>query len=243
MLELSTPARSVLGPDLPLIDDGVTVEQLLAHRSGIGDYLDEEAGTEVADYVMPVPVHELASTEDYLAVLDGYPSKFAPGERFAYSNGGYVILALIAERTSGASFPELVAQRVCRPAGMMDTELRRASRADRAPPRRMRWRVADERLPSPGEGQRRRWNLLDGGRHPRSVARVRSRFGSSRPSGLRRCCARAASCQDSRCATAWAFGCTPRPTPSSWRLRRRGLVPFAARSPRTRDGDGDLEHD
>ena len=50
---------------------------------------------------MPVPVHELATTEDYLAVLDGHPSKFAPGERFAYCNGGYVVLALIAERTSG----------------------------------------------------------------------------------------------------------------------------------------------
>ena len=41
-LELTTTARSVLGDDLPLIDDGVTIEHLLAHRSGIGDYLDEE---------------------------------------------------------------------------------------------------------------------------------------------------------------------------------------------------------
>ncbi len=126
VLELSTPARSVLGRDLPLIDDGVTIEQLLAHRSGIGDYLDEEAGFEVADYVMPVPVHELATTEDYLAVLDGHASKFAPGERFAYSNGGFVVLALIAERRSGVPFHELVEQRICRPAGMMDTEYLRS---------------------------------------------------------------------------------------------------------------------
>ena len=41
-LELSTTARSVLGADLPLIHDEVTVEHLLAHRSGIGDYLDED---------------------------------------------------------------------------------------------------------------------------------------------------------------------------------------------------------
>src|SRR6266508_2179418 len=34
VLELSTPARSVLGSDLPVIDDGVTVEHLLSHRSG-----------------------------------------------------------------------------------------------------------------------------------------------------------------------------------------------------------------
>jgi CubicO group peptidase (beta-lactamase class C family) len=41
-LKMSTTARSVLGMDLPLIDDEVTVEHLLAHRSGIGDYFDEE---------------------------------------------------------------------------------------------------------------------------------------------------------------------------------------------------------
>jgi CubicO group peptidase (beta-lactamase class C family) len=125
VLELSTPARSVLGRDLPLIDDRVTVEHLLSHRSGIGDYLDEEA-VEIEDYVMPVPVHELATTEDYLAVLDGHPSTFAPGERFAYCNGGFVVLALIAERAGGVSFHELVEGRVCRPAGMVDTEFLRS---------------------------------------------------------------------------------------------------------------------
>lgn len=126
VLELSTPVRSVLGRDLPLIDDGVTIEQLLAHRSGIGDYLDEEAGFEIADYVMTFANHELATTEDYLAVLDGHSTKFAPGERFAYSNGGYVALALVAERVSGVPFHELVEQRVCQPAGMMDTEFLRS---------------------------------------------------------------------------------------------------------------------
>jgi CubicO group peptidase (beta-lactamase class C family) len=126
VLEASTTARSVLGPDLPLIDDEVTVEQLLAHRSGIGDYFDEDAAHPITDYVLPVPVHELATTEQYLAVLDGHPSKFGPGERFSYCNGGYVVLALIAERTSGTPFPELVNQRVCGPAGMRDTEFLRS---------------------------------------------------------------------------------------------------------------------
>jgi CubicO group peptidase (beta-lactamase class C family) len=40
MLELGTTARSLLGKYLPLIANDVTIEQLLAHRSGIGDYLD-----------------------------------------------------------------------------------------------------------------------------------------------------------------------------------------------------------
>jgi len=78
-LRLSTTARSVLGKDLPLIGDDVTIEHLLAHRSGIGDYVDEEAGYDITDYVMPVPVHELATTQQYLAVLDGHPAKFPAG--------------------------------------------------------------------------------------------------------------------------------------------------------------------
>jgi CubicO group peptidase (beta-lactamase class C family) len=125
-LELATTARSVLGGDLPLIDDAVTVEQLLAHRSGIGDYFDEDAGGEITDYVLPVPVHRLAETEEYLEVLDGFPTKFAPDERFSYCNGGFVVLALIAERAGGAPFRDLVAQRVCEPAGMTDTAFLRS---------------------------------------------------------------------------------------------------------------------
>jgi len=125
-LALTTTARSVLGRDLPLVGDAVTVEHLLAHRSGIGDYLDEEADYEVTDYVMPVPVHELATTEQYLRVLEGHPARFAPNEEFSYCNGGYVLLALMAERATGASFHDLVDQRVCVPAGMRDTAFLRS---------------------------------------------------------------------------------------------------------------------
>jgi CubicO group peptidase (beta-lactamase class C family) len=88
--------------------------------------IEEGVLFELEDYVLPVPVHELATTEDYLAVLDGYPTKFAPGERFTYCNGGYVVLALVAERASGVPFHELVEQRVCRPAGLTDTEFLRS---------------------------------------------------------------------------------------------------------------------
>src|ERR1700751_3262171 len=50
-----TTARSVLGDDLPLIDDRVTVEQLLSHRSGIGDYLDETDIAGPTDYPTITP--------------------------------------------------------------------------------------------------------------------------------------------------------------------------------------------
>ncbi len=117
LLSLSTTARQVLGTDLPLIADDVTIEHLLSHRSGIGDYLDEDE-LDSEDYPMPVSVHRLVTTEDFLPILDGYPTKFPAGERFSYCNGGFVVLALIAERVAGRSYQDLVGELVCSPAGM-----------------------------------------------------------------------------------------------------------------------------
>jgi CubicO group peptidase (beta-lactamase class C family) len=120
-LPLTTPVRELLGSDLPLVHDRVTVEHLLSHRSGIGDYLDESAGHQIDDYVMTVPVHQLADSSDYLKVLDEHPQRFAPGERFAYNNAGFVLLAILAERAAGTAFVGLVQQLVCTPANMVDT--------------------------------------------------------------------------------------------------------------------------
>jgi CubicO group peptidase (beta-lactamase class C family) len=124
-LSLGTTARSLLGADLPLVADDVTVEHLLAHRSGIGDYLDEH-DLEVTDYVLSVPVHRLTTTAAYLPLLDGHPTVFAADERFAYNNGGYVLLALLAERATGEDFHDLVRTLVTEPAGMVDTAFLRS---------------------------------------------------------------------------------------------------------------------
>jgi len=119
-LRFDTTARSLLGDDLPSIADEVTVELLLAHRSGIGDYLDEQEW-EVTDVVMPVSVHRLVEMEDFVGILDGFPMAFPPDERFAYCNGGFVVLAVLAERAAGMPYRELVRTRVCEPAALTDT--------------------------------------------------------------------------------------------------------------------------
>jgi CubicO group peptidase (beta-lactamase class C family) len=118
VLGLDTLARSLLGDDLPLVDDAVTVEQLLCHRSGIGDYLDESQLESDTDYVLPVPVHTLDTAESYLAVLGGFPQAFAPGSDFAYCNGAFCVLALLAERAAGEPFHDLVRRAVVEPAGL-----------------------------------------------------------------------------------------------------------------------------
>ncbi|MEU3642172.1 serine hydrolase domain-containing protein [Lentzea sp. NPDC034063] len=124
-LALDTTARSLLGDDLPLIADDVTVEHLLTHTSGIGDYLDEEGDWQVDDYVMGA-AHLLTTTEAFLPLLDGHPTKFKAGERFSYCNGGYAVLALLAERAGGQGYHDLVRSRVLGPAGMTRTDFLRS---------------------------------------------------------------------------------------------------------------------
>ncbi|MEU4669338.1 serine hydrolase domain-containing protein [Amycolatopsis sp. NPDC023774] len=114
LLTLSTRVCSLLGADLPLIDDEVTVEHLLAHRSGIGDYFDEDAEP-------PAQPQSFTSAAAYLPALDGFPQRFPPDSRFEYSNGGFAVLALLAERAAGEPFADLVRSRVTEPAGMAHT--------------------------------------------------------------------------------------------------------------------------
>lgn len=123
-----TTLRSLLPDALPMVDPAVTIELLLGHTSGVGDYLDEEEFDDVDDYVMGVPVHRLAAPTDYLPLLDGHPQRTAPGSRFAYNNGGYVMLSIAAEVAGGRSFYDLVQERVLDPAAMVDTAFERSDR-------------------------------------------------------------------------------------------------------------------
>ena len=120
-LRLDTPARALLGRDLPLVDDGVTVAHLLSHRSGIGDYLDESVQDDMTAYVMPIPVHRMATPDEYLVALDGHPQVSPPGAQFAYNNAGYVVLAVLVERAAGTPYHQLVDELVVRPAGLTHT--------------------------------------------------------------------------------------------------------------------------
>ena len=120
-IALSTTARSLLGTDLPLVDSGVTVEHLLAHRSGIGDYLDETLLDDVEVWPFELASDALMTTPDYLPLLDGRPQTFAPGTRFAYCNGGYVLLASLCERVAGTPYVELVQRHVLEPADLRST--------------------------------------------------------------------------------------------------------------------------
>jgi len=127
-LRPETTLRSLLPTALTAVDPAVTIEQLLGHTSGVGDYLDEDELDDVDDYVMTEPVHRLDAPMHYLPAIDGRPQKSAPGSMFAYSNGGYVMLSIAIEIATGRSFYDLVQERVLGPAGMLETGFERSDR-------------------------------------------------------------------------------------------------------------------
>lgn len=127
---LDTTLRSVVGDILPLVDPSVTIEHLLGHSSGAGDYLDEASIGDIDDYLLAVSPHMLVQPTDYVDLMDALPQVFEPGERFAYNNGGYVMLAIVVELITG-SFHEAVAERVLKPAGMTNAGF---FRSDDLPP-------------------------------------------------------------------------------------------------------------
>jgi CubicO group peptidase (beta-lactamase class C family) len=118
-----------LGEDLfPGVDPGVTIQHLLGHTSGVGDYLDEEALGDVDEYVLPIPVHRLAAPMDYLALVAGIPQRTPPGTAFRYNNGAYVMLSVAVELATGRSFYDVVDERVLSRASMDETAFVRSDR-------------------------------------------------------------------------------------------------------------------
>lgn len=117
-LAFETRIADLVSEDLPAIDPAVTIEQLLGHTSGVGDYLDEEELDDVDDHILDVPVHHLEGPVDYLPLLNRYPQVDPPGTRFVYNNSGYIMLAIAVERASGNRYHDEVRRRVFEPAAM-----------------------------------------------------------------------------------------------------------------------------
>ena len=101
---------AVFLPELSRFGNDLSIRHLLTHTGGLPDYYD--VMVQVSGVERPLTKHALAVFSSW-----GEPL-FAPGERYEYSNPGYELLALIAERAYGRSFPELVEARIFAPLGM-----------------------------------------------------------------------------------------------------------------------------
>ena len=94
-------------PGAPAAWGGITVRHLLTHTSGIPEYT---AGA--------IDLRRDYTEDDFAAMAYGLQPSFAPGEKWTYSNTGYVLLGIIVRKASGMFYGDVLAERVFKPLGM-----------------------------------------------------------------------------------------------------------------------------
>jgi CubicO group peptidase (beta-lactamase class C family) len=112
-IKLEDPLGKYL-PDYPNqeIAAKVTIHQLLTHTGGTGDFFGPEFDAHRL---------ELRTLQDYVKLFGTRGPAFPPGSRWAYSNYGMLLLGVIIERVSGASYYDYVRDNIYKPAGMTGT--------------------------------------------------------------------------------------------------------------------------
>jgi CubicO group peptidase (beta-lactamase class C family) len=111
-LKTDDPVKKYM-PDAPAAWDKITIYNLLTHTSGIPsftgfpDYRSTEAAT--------------TTPEKLVARFRDKPLEFQPGEKWNYSNSGYVLLGYLIEKISGQSYKDFVQENIFKPLGMNDS--------------------------------------------------------------------------------------------------------------------------
>lgn len=98
-------------PQIPNAET-ITIEQMLAHRSGIFDYvndIDEEL------------TNELQSYESTIDLIASFEPNFQPNEDFRYSNSNYLLLGHIIETLDGTPFEVSLFNRISSKIGLTST--------------------------------------------------------------------------------------------------------------------------
>jgi CubicO group peptidase (beta-lactamase class C family) len=111
-LKTSDPVSTYM-PDAPAAWSKVTLFHLLTHTSGIPSF------TGFADYssLEPFPT----TPEKLVARFRDKPLEFQPGEKWNYSNSGYVLLGWLIEKISGEPYARFVQENIFTPLGMKDS--------------------------------------------------------------------------------------------------------------------------
>jgi CubicO group peptidase (beta-lactamase class C family) len=111
-LKVEDPVKKYL-PDAPAAWDKITLFHVLTHTAGIPSF------TSFPDYGSLRPF--ATTTEKLVSRFRDNPLEFEPGERYNYSNSGYVLLGYLIERISGQSYEQFVQENIFTPLGMKDS--------------------------------------------------------------------------------------------------------------------------
>jgi CubicO group peptidase (beta-lactamase class C family) len=97
--------------DVPASWSGITVRHLLTHTSGLAAY---PPGFDFRkDY----------TEDELLKIIQNEPPEFAPGEKWHYSNAGYLTLGVLIRKVTGKSYGEFFADNIFKPLGMTTARL------------------------------------------------------------------------------------------------------------------------
>ena len=99
--------------DCPAAWQQITIHHLLTHTSGIPDF----AG--FPDYL--TTQGSPSSPAQTIARFKDKPLDFQPGEKFGYSNSGYILLGAIIERASGATYEAFLRDNIFTPLQMVNS--------------------------------------------------------------------------------------------------------------------------
>jgi CubicO group peptidase (beta-lactamase class C family) len=104
---------------LPPAWSGVTVRHLLAHTSGIPNFIgDQGSGAAIIAFSQ-----KASSSDEIIEWAAARPVKFVPGEGWRYSSTGYHLLGMIIEKVSGKPWGEFLRERIFAPLGMTNTRV------------------------------------------------------------------------------------------------------------------------
>lgn len=96
-------------PDIPNADQ-ITIEHLLRHRSGLVNVTNVP---EYSEYYTENVTHG-----QMLDRIKRYGTSFEPGEKFEYSNTGYILLGYIVEDVTGMSYANALKEFIAEPLGL-----------------------------------------------------------------------------------------------------------------------------
>jgi|LSQX01.2.fsa_nt_gb D-alanyl-D-alanine carboxypeptidase len=103
----------------------ITVRHLLGHTSGVNDYFESKAfdGSIFTDEVIRQPntFWNPDALLDY--TRNGQKAIAKPGQKFFYSDTGYILLGLLCEELLGVPFHEALDTYIFKPSRMMDTTM------------------------------------------------------------------------------------------------------------------------
>jgi CubicO group peptidase (beta-lactamase class C family) len=112
LLHLDDPMVKYL-PDYPH-GEKITIRQLLTHTSGVQEpVLAPEASDQLVRSCTPL--------EKRYAMCRDEPLEFDPGQRWSYSNAGYIVLGYLIEKVSGRSYETFLTENIFKPLGMNST--------------------------------------------------------------------------------------------------------------------------